>query len=100
MEDRAEHVAATPFELAIPGHGAPMTRAQFLLYQRAFEAFIDCANSPPPGDECATRWADAIQPLLDADPRERQRAQAMAAYYVGMLRANGGRSKHCAREPT
>jgi hypothetical protein len=26
-------------------------------------------------------------------------AQDMAAYYVGMLRANGGRSKYCASAP-
>jgi glyoxylase-like metal-dependent hydrolase (beta-lactamase superfamily II) len=38
-------VASTPFEVAIPGHGAPMTRAQFLLYQSAFESFIECSGS-------------------------------------------------------
>ncbi len=43
-------VAATPFEVAIPGHGAPMSRAQFLLYQAAFEAFIDCSGSTTTGD--------------------------------------------------
>jgi glyoxylase-like metal-dependent hydrolase (beta-lactamase superfamily II) len=44
-------VAAIPFEVAIPGHGAPMTGAQFLLYQNAFEAFVDCANSARSQDE-------------------------------------------------
>lgn len=91
-----DEVAATPFEVAIPGHGAPMTRAQFLLYQAAFEAFVECSGSTTTGDECAARWADSIRPLLGDDALEHKRARGMAAYYVDLLRANGGRSKHCA----
>jgi len=91
-----DEVAATPFEVAIPGHGAPMTRAQFVLYKAAFEAFIECSGSTSPGDDCASRWADAVRPLSPDEPPEWQRAKAMAAYYVGLLRAHGGRSKHCA----
>ena len=49
-----------------------------------------------PGDECATAWTDSIRTLLADDPREQQRARGMAAYYVDVLRANGGRSKFCA----
>jgi len=93
-------VAATPFTVAIPGHGAPMNRAQFLLYQSAFEAFIDCSSSTRPEEECASRWTDSIRPLLSDDPLEQRRARGMAAYYVGLLRANDGRSKYCALEPT
>jgi glyoxylase-like metal-dependent hydrolase (beta-lactamase superfamily II) len=99
-EAALDEVAATPFETAIPGHGAPMTRAQFLLYQAAFEAFIDCSGSTVAGDDCAARWADSIRPLLGDDPLEHERARGMAAYYVDLLRANGGRSKHCAAAPT
>ena len=91
-----ERVAATTFTVAIPGHGAPMTPSQFLLYRDSFDAFIDCASSTRPANECASRWAEAIKPLLADDPREHDRAQGMAEYYVGMLRANGGRSKYCA----
>jgi glyoxylase-like metal-dependent hydrolase (beta-lactamase superfamily II) len=87
--------SATPFRVAIPGHGAPLQRQQFLLYRRAFEAFIDCSNSDRPAGECGTNWAHAVQPLLSADPAEMRRAQSMAAYYVGLLRASGGRSKYC-----
>jgi glyoxylase-like metal-dependent hydrolase (beta-lactamase superfamily II) len=93
-------VAATPFTVAIPGHGAPMSRGQFLLYQDAFDAFIDCSLSTLPAEDCAARWTDSIRPLLSDDPLEQRRARGMAAYYVGLLRANGGRSKHCAIEPT
>jgi glyoxylase-like metal-dependent hydrolase (beta-lactamase superfamily II) len=89
-------VAAIPFEVAIPGHGGPLTHAQFQLYQAAFDAFIVCASSARPQGECASGWADSIRALLTDDPAEQQRARGMAAYYVDMLRANGGRSKFCA----
>jgi glyoxylase-like metal-dependent hydrolase (beta-lactamase superfamily II) len=91
-----QQVAATPFEVAIPGHGSPMTRAQFLLYQTAFDAFIECSNSERAKDECAKGWADSVGALPVGDPLEQQRARGMAAYYVDMLRANGGRSTFCA----
>lgn len=91
-----QQVAATPFEVAIPGHGSAMNRAQFLLYQTAFEAFVTCSNSDRPQDECATGWAESIRTLLPDESPEQQRARDMAGYYVGMLRTNGGRSKFCA----
>ena len=90
-----QQVADTPFELAIPGHGDPMTRAQFQLYQAAFDAFLVCAGSARPQGECASDWADSIRTLLADDPAEQQRARGMAAYYVDMLRANDGRSIFC-----
>lgn len=90
-----QQVAATPFEVAIPGHGGAMTRAQFLLYQATFEAFIACSNSGRPAGECATAWTDSIRTLLADDPLEQRRAREMAGYYVELLRANDGRSKFC-----
>jgi hypothetical protein len=92
-------VAATNFDRAIPGHGAPMNRAQFQLYRDAFAAFVGCVNSAQSQDECSKQWADSVQSLLGPDPKERRRAEASAAYYVGLLRANGGRSQYCAAEP-
>jgi glyoxylase-like metal-dependent hydrolase (beta-lactamase superfamily II) len=88
-------VATTPFALAIPGHGAPMSQAQFSLYRRSFESFIDCSKSTRPAQECAANWASAVQSLLAQDPDEVQHAKKTAGYYVDMLRANSGRSKYC-----
>ncbi len=90
-----EQVAAVPFEVAIPGHGGPMARAQFELYRRAFGAFIDCTNSTRPAQECAMQWANAIESLLEGAADEKPRAAGLAGYYVDLLRANGGRSKDC-----
>jgi len=88
-------VAAVPFEVAIPGHGGPMTPAQFALYRSAFGAFIDCANSTRSARECATQWADTIEPLLDRAADGKSRAAGLAGYYADLLRANGGRSGDC-----
>ncbi len=94
-----QQVAATPFQKAIPGHGAPLTRAGFQLYRDAFDAFVDCSKSVRSPDECASSWTDSVRSLLAEGPLEEQRARGMAAYYVGMLRANGGRSKYCESSP-
>jgi glyoxylase-like metal-dependent hydrolase (beta-lactamase superfamily II) len=88
-------VTTTPFALAIPGHGAPMAQAQFSLYRRSFESFIDCSRSARPAQECAANWASAVRSLLPQDPDELQRARKTAGYYIDMLRANSGRSKYC-----
>lgn len=85
-------VWATPFRTVIPGHGAPMTRAQFDAYRTAYGAFVDCVNSQAEAAACAAAWADAIAPFEAGSP---QSAQQMAAYYVGYLRENGGQSPEC-----
>ena len=88
-------VAASKFEKVIPGHGAPMNRAQFESYRAAFAGFVACAASTSAKEACSAQWAEAVQPLLDTEAKERQRAEAYAAYYVDLLRANGGRSEYC-----
>lgn len=93
-------VAATKFEKIVPGHGAPMDRAQFESYRAAFTGFVACAGSTNAKESCSAQWADAVQPLLGADAKERQRAEAYAAYYVDLLRANAGRSAYCAAGKT
>jgi glyoxylase-like metal-dependent hydrolase (beta-lactamase superfamily II) len=92
-------VAATPFKTAIPGHGDPMTHDQLLLYRQTFDSFINCARSDTPKEECATRWANSIQPLLGAHAADGPRIRHTAEYYVDMLRANGGQSKYCESAP-
>ncbi len=89
-------VAATPFRVLIPGHGSPMSPAQFSIYRQEFVAFLACSNSTRAKQECAAEWTRGVASLLIQDPHELQRAEAMAEYYVEMLRANGGRSRYCA----
>ncbi|MBS0295688.1 MAG: MBL fold metallo-hydrolase [Proteobacteria bacterium] len=91
-----DRVWATPFRIAVPGHGAPMTRAQFNSYRRAFSSLTDCAASSRPKAECAADWSAATADLRGADPQEAKRAQGMTEYYVAdVLRAHGGNSAYC-----
>ena len=88
-------VWATPFTLAIPGHGEPMTRAGFDAYRASFNAFADCVEGSSTAARCAAAWADGIAPLLGPDDGARETARRYAEYYVGMLRENGGKSADC-----
>ena len=92
-----DRVWATPFRIAVPGHGVPMSRTQFDSYRHAFSALMDCAGSSRPQAECAAAWTSATAGLRGTDPQEAKRAQGMTEYYVGaVLRAHGGNSAYCA----
>lgn len=93
-----DEVWATPFKLAVPGHGEPMTREAFDSYRVAFGAFVACVGSAKSAQECAAGWTSAIGALLGAKDDQRQRALRMSEYYVKMLRENGGKSKDCLAE--
>jgi glyoxylase-like metal-dependent hydrolase (beta-lactamase superfamily II) len=86
-------IAATPFRIAVPGHGPALTPASFATYRQSFERFIDCAASARSPEDCGAQWADDVGPLIGdgGAPRARQGA----AYYVGLLRTGGGRSRDC-----
>lgn len=88
-----DRVWATPFRVAIPGHGAPMTRDQFNTYRVAYGAFVDCVRSNAEAGACAAQWVAGVAPLASlADLGD---AAAYAEYYVGYLRENGGKSPSC-----
>jgi glyoxylase-like metal-dependent hydrolase (beta-lactamase superfamily II) len=89
-------VEAAPFELAVPGHGKPMSRADFGLYRKAFDAFIACAGSDRPAADCGQDWSRNAAALLEANGMDAKRAAGFAAYYVSdVLRAHGGKSAAC-----
>lgn len=93
--DALREVMAVRFEVAIPGHGVPMTRAQVEQYRDGLDAFIACARSDRPAGDCGSLWAERAESLLDDVAAGKPLAQRLAEYYVGVLRASGGRSPHC-----
>jgi glyoxylase-like metal-dependent hydrolase (beta-lactamase superfamily II) len=84
-------IQETPFRIAVPGHGAPMSRADVALYARAMDTFLDCVSTDASAEQCAAMWAEAAAPLL----WEGSRAVEYAAEYVPYLRENGGRAPDC-----
>jgi glyoxylase-like metal-dependent hydrolase (beta-lactamase superfamily II) len=93
-----DEVWSVPFRTAVPGHGEPMTRAQFDTYRGAFNAYMDCVGSSSEAGQCAAGWATAVAPLIGGGERESRMARGYAEYYVGMLREGGGKSADC-RKP-
>jgi glyoxylase-like metal-dependent hydrolase (beta-lactamase superfamily II) len=88
-----DEVWATPFRIAVPGHGAPMTRDQFAVYRAAYGAFIDCVHGESEARVCAAAWSDAVAALMPE--AQRGDALAYADYYVGFLREHDGESAEC-----
>ena len=74
------HIAAAPFTVLIPGHGAPMDRAAFARWRTAFDNLLDCAAGDADKQACADGWVrDAAPFIADAD---KGRAAAYALYYI------------------
>jgi glyoxylase-like metal-dependent hydrolase (beta-lactamase superfamily II) len=90
-----DEVWATPFETAIPGHGLPMTRAQFDVYRQSFGTFVSCVRSEAAPSQCATGWVDGVGSLIGDDAARRKAVAGNAEYYVGYLRRNGGKAPDC-----
>jgi glyoxylase-like metal-dependent hydrolase (beta-lactamase superfamily II) len=89
-----DEVWANPFTLAVPGHGAPMSRDAFDSYRKAFGNFRACVGSDKLPAACAEGWAKDVGSLLSSDA-DRKQATDYAIYYVGFLRKNGGASADC-----
>ena len=49
-------LADAPFVTLIPGHGAPMTKPQFLQWRTAFGNLLDCAVTDKASEECVAGW--------------------------------------------
>lgn len=79
-----------PFETLVPGHGAPMSHAQFRRYRRAFEGLVDCSAGVAEKAACVEGWQrDAGDLVPQADQKQ---GRMLLDYYVGkVLRGAGGR---------
>ena len=80
------HLANVDFSVLVPGHGAPMHRAEFATYRRAFGKLLDCAAGKSEKNACIDGWmrdATSLIPATDA-----ALARSLLDYYVeGNLRA-------------
>ena len=89
-----DEVWATPFKMAVPGHGPVMSRDDFDTYRRAFGSFRTCVGSDGPAATCAAGWTKDVAPLLTTDA-DRKQATDYVTYYVDFLRKGGGASPDC-----
>lgn len=91
-----QRLDAVGFEQLVPGHGAPMSHAQFRGYRIAFGHLLDCAASDAPVSSCRAGWlhdAGALVPAEDVGL-----ATTLLDYYVGgILRAPRDRQQEYCR---
>lgn len=75
-----EEIAATDFDTLIPGHGAAMSRADFMRWRQAFDAFVACGGSQRPREQCVAGWVHDAAPFIAPDGERLIRE--MAGYYL------------------
>jgi glyoxylase-like metal-dependent hydrolase (beta-lactamase superfamily II) len=73
-------LAEQPFELLVPGHGAPMKRAAFDRYRTAFGALLDCGASDVPAAQCIDGWLAGVGDLVPG--RDAAYARSLLEYYL------------------
>jgi len=60
-------LAQKDFTLLVPGHGAPMSRADFETYRGAYGALLSCAASKAEKSSCIDGWMQDAATLLGKD---------------------------------
>lgn len=92
-------LAKQPFDVLVPGHGAPMKHAAFERYRSAFGALLACGASDAPAAQCIDGWLAGVGDLVP--DRDREYAKALLGYYVAQtLRGDAARSRElCATGP-
>ena len=73
-------MARLPFATLIPGHGEPMTRADFLAWRAAYGNFVGCGHSTRPGKECVEGWSRDAAKFIDAAHADY--VKGAAGYYL------------------
>jgi glyoxylase-like metal-dependent hydrolase (beta-lactamase superfamily II) len=76
-----DHLARKKFDVLIPGHGAPMSRADFDTYRTAYHHLIACSASTAEKQTCIDGWMTDAAPLLKDEKPEFVRS--LLDYYVG-----------------
>ena len=91
-------IAEVDFTTLIPGHGDPMTKAQFLQWRAAYNRLLDCANSDATRAACIAVWREAAVPFL---PPDAQRIDGVVGYYLDtrLRAAPDERERYCRPEP-
>ncbi len=80
-------IAAEQWTTLVPGHGEPMTRADFTRWRSAFDSWLDCAAGKAEASGCAEGWMANAAGFYAEDESENVRYLA-EAYVAEVLRAS------------
>ncbi|HEX6219338.1 MAG TPA: MBL fold metallo-hydrolase [Sphingomicrobium sp.] len=75
-----DDIARVPFQTVIPGHGAPMDRADFLQWRAAYWNLLNCGRSNADKSVCAAGWKRDAAKFIDEAHRDY--AGQAAEYYI------------------
>ena len=75
-----EEIEKVPFQTVIPGHGAPMTRTDFLQWKTAYDNLLACGRSTTEKAVCAANWQKDAARFIDE--AHRNYAGQAADYYI------------------
>jgi glyoxylase-like metal-dependent hydrolase (beta-lactamase superfamily II) len=92
-----DQIERVPFETLVPGHGAPMTRADFGQWKSAFRNLLDCSVGTTAKEACIAGWnRDAARFVAAVAPRK---VDPLINYYIDTrLRASPEEQrKYCRR---
>jgi glyoxylase-like metal-dependent hydrolase (beta-lactamase superfamily II) len=78
--DSLAHLEKAPFELLVPGHGAPMHRSEFVMYRKAFSDLLDCAAGSAEKNACIDGWLSDASALIGSE--DASYARALIGYYL------------------
>jgi len=80
------------FRMLVPGHGAPMHRAEFKTYRNAFDHLLACGASKEPKQVCIDGWMRDARKLIPA--ADEALARSLLDYYIdGSLRADAEKTR-------
>jgi glyoxylase-like metal-dependent hydrolase (beta-lactamase superfamily II) len=83
-------IDATRFTTLVPGHGSPMTRAQFHQWRTAFTNFVDCRGTK---EECIAGWKRDAAPFIAASGKHE--IDGLLGYYIDARLRGPDRDKYC-----
>lgn len=87
-------VEAKPFDRVATGHGALLSRADYAVWRKAFDALLSCAEANT-GSVCAEGWLAGAASFIGES--ERALARAMIVYYVDeIIRSPAKAEEYCA----
>src|ERR1700722_1243891 len=74
------HLAKSPFDWLVPGHGVPMQPPQFMAYRKAFDNLLECAAGDATKGVCIEGWIRDAAALISI--RDASYARTLIGYYV------------------
>ena len=89
-----EEVDRVPFVMLVPGHGDPMTHADFRIWKTAYDNLLDCTRGKADKKVCIAGWQKDAAKFIDAAHRDYV-VEALDYYIDRLFRAADEQARYC-----